>query len=522
MGPLTVIIVLIVLLLLIAVAVGGAYFYVTRLGRIPVGHVGVVHRHIPGNHPDKFDVRLHKSAGPQADLLRANRHYWRIPLLYTVEPRPMVRVPPGTIGVVNALVGEPCPPGQKCKSVPCDNFQDARAFLEGGGQSGRQLDFLTAGVYGIHPYVFEVLTVDNIGEGKHGLTAADLREISIPVGHTGVVIALAGEAPDDADGTAGRRVPGHENFQLASVFVANGGQRGAQEQTLAHGGVYQINPWFARVARIPTRDVLLEWTSKKKPLNNYDTSLDQIAINIEGHRIRFNMTQVIRIPAHAAPGLVGRFGEQEEDVYGSSNATDGAPVRRFVERVLGSTVETYFQVIAMNYTVLDFFDQFDDVRLDLEDRVREALADWGVEAVRTTLSDFKSEDNELDAWRRQIATARDRQVILKSEHGNALIEKETRVIQADADAYAATAPEVRLLQEQIRLLTQDHVKRERYLKWLTQMKVPEVVAGDAAQLLQYMPLNRALEIISRAQDRAAEPGVEAAAPPELPEAEAEY
>jgi hypothetical protein len=510
--------ILIILLVLVAAAGAGLYFYVTRMGRIPAGHVGIVHRHIPGVHPgDKYDVRIHKSAGPQADLLRADSPYWPIPVLRSVEPRPMVKVPPGTIGVVNALIGEPCPPGQKCKSVPCNNFQSARDFLTNGGQAGRQLDFLTAGLYAIHPYVFEVLTVDNIGEGKHGLTGGDLHEISVPVGHTGVVIALAGEAPDEADGAVGRRVPGHESFQLASVFIANGGQRGAQAQTLGHGGVYQINPWFARVELIPTRDLLLEWTSKKKPLSNYDASLDQIAINIEGHRIHFNMAQVIRIPAQAAPGLVGRFGEQEEDVYGASNAADGAPVRRFVERVLGSTVEGYFQTIATNHTALDFFEQFDEVRLDLEDRVTEALAEWGVEAVRTTLSDFKSEDSELDTRRRQIATVRDRQVILKSERDNALIEKEVRVIQADADAYAATAAEIKLLKVQIRLLTRDHMAKERYLAQLTQMKVPEVVAGDAAQLLQYMPLNRALDIISRAQDRALAPSVETTATPELPE-----
>jgi hypothetical protein len=194
-------------------------------------------------------------------------------------------------------------------------------------------------------------------------------------------------------------------------------------------------------------------------------------------------------------------------------------VRRFVERVLGSTVEGYFQTIATNYTALNFFERFDEVRLDLEDRVREALNEWSVEAVRTTLSDFESEDSELDTRRRQIATVRDRQVILVSERDNAIIEKEVRAIQADADAYAATAAQIRLLEEQIRLLSRDHMAKERYLTQLTQMKVPEVVAGDAAQLLQYMPLNRALEIISRSQERAPAPSVEEDATLELPEAE---
>jgi len=475
--------------------------YVRRTSRIRAGHVGIVYRNIPGHDPrDKFDVRLYKSAGPQADLLRAGTPCWQVPLLHQVEEYPMVRVPPGTIGVVNALIGEPCPPGQRCRSVPCDSFQDARAFLEGGGQSGRQLDSLTAGIYGIHPHVFEVLTVDNIGPGKYGITADDLRELSVPVGRTGVVITLAGEPPGEADGAVGRRVPGHESFQLASVFLANGGQRGAQEQTLSPGSVYQINPWFARVELIPSREVLLEWTSKKKPPSNFDASLDQIVINIEGHRIQFDMAQVIRIPAEAAPRLVGRFGEQELDVYGSSSATDGTPVRRFVERVLSRTVEGYFQTTAADHTVLDFFDQLEQVRLSLEDKVRQALADLGIEAVHTTLSHFKSEDYDLDDLRKKIAFARDRRRILESERENAVIENEILAGRADAEAYAATAVEVRRLEEQLRLLGSDQVARERFLRQLTRMKVPGVVGGDASQLLHFMPLSQALELISKAKE----------------------
>jgi hypothetical protein len=486
--------------------------WVSRLSRIRDGHVGIVHRNIARYDPrDKFAVRLYNSAGPQADLLRAGMPCWQVPLTDRVEEYPMVRVPPGTIGVVNALIGEPCPPGQRCKSVPCDSFQDARAFLQGGGQSGRQLDCLTAGLYGIHPHVFEVLTVQNVGRGKHGLTADDLRELSVPVGRTGVVITLAGEAPGEADGAVGRRVPGHEYFQLASVFLANGGQRGAQEQTLSHGGVYQINPWFARVELIPSRDVLLEWTSRKKPPTNFDASLDQIVINIEGHRIRFDMAQVIRIPAEAAPRLVGRFGEQELDVYGSGNAGEGAPVRRFVERVLSRTVEGYFQVTAGDHTILDFFDQLEDVRLSLEDKVREALAEVGIIAVRTTLSHFQSEDTDLDKLRKEIAYARDRRRILESERENQAIENEMLVRRAEAEAYAKTAAEIRLLDEHIRLLGRDQVATERFLRQLTRMKVPGIVGGDAAALLHYMPYSQALELINKAQEGSQQRQIE---PPE--------
>ena len=42
--------------------------------------------------------------------------------------------------------------------VDCDNFQDARAFLTGGGEKGRQLGLLTAGTYRINTALFDVIT----------------------------------------------------------------------------------------------------------------------------------------------------------------------------------------------------------------------------------------------------------------------------------------------------------------------------------------------------------------------------
>jgi hypothetical protein len=499
MGAFAMITFLIIMLLLLLAVGGGGYWYLTRPSRVPPGHVGVVHRNIPGVHPsEKYEVRTRKSHGIQATVLRASTRYWLPRPLYTIEHYPAVRVPPGTIGVVNALIGEPTPPGAKRVTPPCNSFQDAAAFLTNGGQAGQQLDVLTAGTYSINPYVFEVLTVDNIGSGKYGLTADDLRELSVPVGRTGVVITLAGDAPSEDDGAVGRRVPGHENFQLASVFLANGGQRGAQEQTLSPGTVYQLNPWFARVELIPSREILLEWSSNKKPPGNFDASLGQIVITIGGNRIQFDMDQVIRIPPQAAPRLAGWFGEQEEDVYGASSAAGSTPVRRFVERVLSRVVEGYFMTTAADRTILDFFDQLEDVRLSLEDKVRESLAELGIEAVRTTLSNFRSEDRDLDELRQQIAFARDRRRILESGRENARIENEILVGRAEAEAIAGTAADIRLLQEQIQLLGRDQVAKERFLRQLTRMMVPQIVSGDATNLLHYMPLHQAIELISKA------------------------
>ena len=94
---------------------------------------------------------------------------WRV----AVKRRlPLVTVPQGQIGYVYARDGEPLTAGQTLgRVVPCNNFQDARAFLtntaaEGAetnvGQRGRQRSILREGVYAINQALFVVITANNV------------------------------------------------------------------------------------------------------------------------------------------------------------------------------------------------------------------------------------------------------------------------------------------------------------------------------------------------------------------------
>jgi len=231
-------------------------------------------------------------------------------------------------------------------------------------------------------------------------------------------------------------------------------------------------------------------------------------ISIEGHWLRFDMTQTIRIPASAAPGLVGRFGEQESDAFGSSAALNPAPVQRFVERVLGREVEGYFQGTAHEYKVLDFIAGYKEVRLELEERVRDTLAEWGVKAVRTTLNEFVPMSTELDEFRRGLAAERDGRQVLEFRLESARLEADAELIRIGTEGerrkLEVTAEgerrkqEVKMLEELIRLLGQDAVAKERLAAELAKMNVPDSVIGDANTFLQYMPLAMARDMIGRA------------------------
>jgi SPFH domain / Band 7 family len=488
-------------------AAGAISLYGHGMYRVPDRKVGIVYR-IYGKDPrDKFRVRLYNSAGPQVRTLSCNNRYWLMPFLYRVRFVDRVYVPDGTIGLVEALDGRVRPPGRRLgRHVECDYFQDGEKFLRDGGEQGRQLAYLPGGsYYDINPELFHVSTVHTVGEHRlDAITAEDLKEIAIPEGATGVVIALDGLPPSGEPNAVGRVVEGHHKFRLPWVFLDQGGQLGVQEETLDGGGSYTINPWFARVVQIPTRDLHLEWTKKStKDIGNFDAALDQIVVDIQGHRLSLEMSQVLRIPASAAPRLVRRFGEDvRADGRAARTHARRSPVQRFVERVLGSAVEGYFTEIVGRYRILDFIVDYSTVRMHLQDKVTQALEDWGVVAGQTVLGMFTSEDRELSSLRRVLAgqdielrkTVRQRELLVaekENEDIRAAIERVRIELSGEAD--------VVVLRKQVELLGPYHVVMERILAHMSKMPVPTYVSGGngdiAERILGLMPFSKAQDML---------------------------
>ncbi|MEV4090802.1 SPFH domain-containing protein [Streptosporangium saharense] len=463
--------------------------------KLSKGEIGIVRRRVGRIHPEDEgrEIRVQEtSAGVQAAVLQSDRIHVLPSVLYEVTVVRRTEVPLGTIGVVVARDGAPPSPVRNlAPHVECRDFQDGVAFLRNGGTRGRQPGVLRGGAsYAINTDLFEVITVNTPVEGRYGLTDDDLKEITISEGTTGVVVVREGEPAQEEEGALGRRVPGHASFQLPTVFLDGGGQRGVQEETLG-GGDYRINPWFARVVQIPTRVLVLDWQKpeKKRP-SNLDSSLDQIRINIEGHWVRFDMSQTIQIPAKAAPVLVSRVGEQK-------TAQDDPPVRRFIDRVLAPTVESYFQRAAAGRQILDFLDSPEAIRLELAGQVCEALDGWQVKAGETSLGDFEPEKTTIHELRMEIVAERTRRQRLQHQNESAEIEEEIKRRQIRTERERRKLDAV-ILEEQVRLLGADHVAMERFMSHLKEVGVPTYVGGNAEGILQYMPLQVAQEMINTA------------------------
>jgi len=476
---------------------------------VPTGHVGLVFRKWGREDPqDRFEVRTHGGRGWQADLLKANVRYFRPPWLYRVKVRQMTKVPPGTIGVVVAHFGRSMPPDrQLALHVESENFSDARAFLLGGGEMGRQPRILTSGYHSINTFLFEVLTVNTIGDGmRHDLTADDLKDIAVPPDRTGVVTVHDG-LPQISKEPIGPKVEGHASFQYVDRFLAAGGRIGTQAETLNSGGVYRINPWFAQISMMPTREITLHWgTSGPKSEDSYDAELGQIKILVDGVEFRFDMSQTLRVPPEAAPILVARLGDPDADAYGYTSSRKPTPIKRFVNGVLSHVVEGNLQAIAESYSAVKFYVSHAEVQAELETQVRHDLAEWGVDAGKTTLGTFAVDDPRLARALRDAAVAEQEGRVLEIRSGTVLTEEQIEIVRQRIERGRLRLRSVEL-EEQVRLLGRDAVAMEKFLAQLAKVRTPEYIGGGATEILNSLPLPLAMDMINKAFGRQKEKAV---------------
>jgi uncharacterized membrane protein YqiK len=197
-------------------------------------------------------IATNGEAGYQARLLPPGWHFGMWRWRFKIVKVPVMVIGPGEIALVVAADGAPIPSERVLgKSVACDDFQDAEAFLRHGGERGRQLAIVTAGSYRINPSLFEVVRTANAN--VHGMKPSELHVYQMTPDQVGIVTVLDGRSIPAGD-LAGPAVGGHESFQRGQAFIDAGGCRGLQEEVLL-SGTWNLNPWFVRVDPVPLTEI---------------------------------------------------------------------------------------------------------------------------------------------------------------------------------------------------------------------------------------------------------------------------
>ena len=379
-------------------------------------------------------IALDGEAGYQADTLAPGWHWGYWPWQYAVRKESITVVPQSEIALLVAADGSSIPPQRILgKIVPCDNFQDARKFLKGGGEKGRQVGFLTAGTYRINTALFKVITAANAQQ--HGMSPEQLKVYKIATDKVGIVTTLDGHAIEAGE-IAGAVVPGHDNFQNVQKFIEAGGRRGLQEQILLSGS-WNLNPWFVQVEQVPmteipigyvgvvisfvgkaqedvsgaafthgalvlpghkgvwteplypgkhpvnsrimkvelvpTTNIVLNWSARTER-HNYDSQLSSLTVRSkDGFAFDLEVSQIIHVGALDAPKVISRVGAMQN----------------LVDHVLEPTIGNYFRNSAQDYTVLDFLTARSERQAEAAEYIKAALRSYDVQAIDTLIGDIQ-------------------------------------------------------------------------------------------------------------------------------------
>jgi len=184
-------------------------------------------RYLGAKMPPGRVVATEGEVGIQADVLKPGLHLIKWPFEKVVRKVPLIEIGADEMGIIEAVDGEPMPPGRifapdRAQNAH-NNFQDPIAFIKRGGVKGIQLRTLPPGLWPIHPYLFRVSVA---------------KATMVPQGKVGVVTAADGD-PLDPGRLLGKAITDHRNFQDAEQFIASGGQKGPQVDIMTPG-VYRI------------------------------------------------------------------------------------------------------------------------------------------------------------------------------------------------------------------------------------------------------------------------------------------
>jgi uncharacterized membrane protein YqiK len=361
--------------------------------------------------------------GPQIRVLGPG-NYRINTMLFKVSIERIVDVAGGYIGLVTAMDGASIPDGRLLgKKIEGHlSFLDGEAFLNNGGEKGRQLEVMMPGKYRINTQLFKVNT-------NQLWTSINADEI-------GIVTVNEGRPIMDASKIAADEVPldKHNNFQDAAAFLALNGQKGLQIPVLRSGN-YAINPWFASIEKVmmtvveigkcgvvtsyvgekgedttdhkvnakivengfkgiwkdplgpgkhplntktykvdmvPTNQITLSWADSRSHAHDLDANLKTITLRTaDAFSVSMDVNVIIHIPMENAPKVIANQGS----------------VSSLISQVLEPAISSHFRNAAQYIKALDLYTQRKELQATAKEHIIEVLKEHFIDSKDTLIAD---------------------------------------------------------------------------------------------------------------------------------------
>ncbi|MEM8757996.1 MAG: SPFH domain-containing protein [Planctomycetota bacterium] len=313
--------------------------------------------------------------GIQADVLSPGWQtgYW--PVVFDVVNVPLVEVPAGQVGLVEARDGAPLDPGQVFapEMDPAEfkkMIEDASYFLANGGRKGPQSNVLRPGKFRINTELFKVEVVP---------------VTTVPEATVAVLRANFGRPP-----TMSRVAADGELVELAGP-----GEKGIRTIPLDEGD-HPINPNAFSVIPVSTKRTIVRFTAGNSRQGQAD--IEQREINVrtsDGFTFPVDVRIEYRIDKENAPIVIKRLRDDRDSLM----------------QQLNSTVRAVFRNNAENVKALDYVNQRSRQEAQSLEMIAEEMADSGVTVLAVRIGDVGNEETLGEL----LTTQRDREIAVQEQ-----------------------------------------------------------------------------------------------------------
>ncbi|MEQ8848350.1 SPFH domain-containing protein [Botrimarina sp.] len=312
--------------------------------------------------------------GPQAEILGPGWHPWYFPGVYDIDFQPLVEIPAGKVGIINARDGEPLPPNTTYALEWAEDqvrqMLDARYFLtDGGGYRGPQTSVLKPGSYRVNTKLFEVKMAD---------------VTTIEKATVGVVKSNVGERPELPEGAQSGRL----------ARLVKRGERGIWKSPL-RPGQYYLNTDAQEVTIISTRKQVVRYTDATVAQSGEHEESEIIVRTSDGFTFPVDVRVEYEIEPDNAPLLVATLGDDQVGL----------------RSVMNSAVRAIFRNNAEGVKALDYVQQRSEQERQSLTMLQEEMQKVGVTVTAVRIGDVGDEQTLGEL----LKTQTDREIALQEQ-----------------------------------------------------------------------------------------------------------
>jgi regulator of protease activity HflC (stomatin/prohibitin superfamily) len=355
--------------------------------------------------------------GPQIDILLPGTYRINTDL-FNVQPMPATVVPAKSIGVVTAKDGDPMPITEYVakSSAGHKDFQDAAAFLSGGGQRGPQFDFLRPGTYYINPMMFDTVK-DEV--------------LVVQRGEVAVVVSNIGKDPTH-EYAAETTAPVEDRLREGlERYVVDSGYRGIQKEVLGPG-TYYLNKLAYTPHIIPTTNITIDWAETKNTQEGPKAFNPLAIVSKDGFEMTVEVKVILRVQPQQAPYMVARIGT----------------IDNLIEHVIHPLIDSSFRNQASSSEAMKFMQDRHEEQRKAESHVIEELVRYHVECVSVLICQIKLPERLMETLTNKVVASQQMSMFdsqqeaegrrKEMEKTRAQADLQKMLVQAEIDVEIAT------------------------------------------------------------------------------------